>query len=187
MATSEVAVCNLALAAVGDSPITSMNPPDDTERARLCARFYAEFRDELLDEIKPNFAIARAALNRLVAPPAFGYAYQFDLPPDCLRVVTAETSGGDWRIEGRALLTNTDSVSIQYVVRVTDVTRFSPKFTAALVAYLASQMAYPLTKLVSLQDMRLKIYLRALDDAKDSEGAEGTPLTFSTTRLQDVR
>lgn len=57
----------------------------------------------------------RANLNRREAP-AFGYARQFMLPADCLRVWTAvlDPDCAPWSVEGRGLLTDATAAGIVY-------------------------------------------------------------------------
>lgn len=47
---SEVDICNLALARLGDNAtVASIDPPEGSAQAEHCARFYAIARDSLLE------------------------------------------------------------------------------------------------------------------------------------------
>lgn len=60
---SEVTICNLALAHLGDSAtVASISPPDRSVQAQLCARFYFPARDALLEMANWGFATRRVAL-----------------------------------------------------------------------------------------------------------------------------
>lgn len=61
MAADSVELCNLALAHLGEAPITALN--DGTARANACDRVYELVRDELLRSHRWNFAVARSALS----------------------------------------------------------------------------------------------------------------------------
>lgn len=62
MATSDVAICNLALAKVGGESITSLS--DSNKRANLCNIIYPAARDRLLLAHRWNFAIKRKQLAK---------------------------------------------------------------------------------------------------------------------------
>jgi hypothetical protein len=68
MATSEVDVCNTALALLGGKPIVALGEASD--RARLCTQFYPKARDYVLKAHKWSFAIQRAVLLAYRTPAA---------------------------------------------------------------------------------------------------------------------
>jgi len=180
---SEVALCNLALLELGADTITSLI--DDSDRARLCNALYRTCRNEQIDMIRPNFAKVRIALARLAAVPASGFDYAYQLPSDCLRAIAIDDEWYNWAIEGRTLVTNKETVILLYLSAITDTTTFTPKFTVSLVSYLAWRMAYAITKTVSIKQLMEKQYESAFAEALSSEGAEGTPVTMSSTILTD--
>ncbi len=175
MAASEVDICNLALTLLREQPITSLTD-DASEAAQLCDRLYADARDWVLRAHPWNFAMARRTLARVSPGPDFGYANAFALPaePFCLRVITVNDPAVHtrYRIEGRQLLTDDGGVNLVYVARVTDVTTYDAGFVQALAAYLAAQLAYPLTANRSLAAERLDIFGDAMRRAKAIDGIE---------------
>jgi hypothetical protein len=62
MASSEIAICNLALSRIGANTITSLTA-NSTKEDRLCNQFYAQFRDETLKNFAWNFALKATPLN----------------------------------------------------------------------------------------------------------------------------
>lgn len=84
---SEVEICNLALAHLGDSAtVASLDPPEGSAQAEHCQRFYPIARDAVLEMHDWNFATRRAEL----AAVTFGFeqwAYAYALPSDCLRAL----------------------------------------------------------------------------------------------------
>ena len=59
--SSEVAICNLALAHLGDSAtVASIDPPEGSAQSEHCARFYPIARDALLEMHAWKFATRRA-------------------------------------------------------------------------------------------------------------------------------
>src|SRR3546814_2945523 len=104
--TSVVSICNRALTLLGQKTITSLE--DNSQAARLCVESYGPTRDAVLRDHPWNCAIARADLAALSEAPAFEFGRQFQLPPDCLRVLELWGSRARWKIEGRRLLSDVD-------------------------------------------------------------------------------
>ena len=169
---SEVDICNLALTHIGQKSITNLT--DDTQEARVCNLFYSDTRDSLLRSHPWNFAIRRVELALLPTTPAFQFGYEFSLPSDCLRVLFTD-SRHDFRVEGRKLLSNSDSVKIEYISRVEDTTQFDYGFIDALWTLLAYRISFNITEsntqsqaIKALSDEHLRV-------AKSQNGMEGVP------------
>lgn len=97
---SEVDICNLALAHLGDTAnITSINPPDQSMQAVQCARFYPIARDSLLEMYSWGFATKRALLP-LTANTVSGWQYIYEVPNDCVspQVVISVDAQDDWSV-----------------------------------------------------------------------------------------
>jgi len=171
---SEVSIVNHALGLIGDDVILSLG--DDSKRARLGSLLYADTRDAVLRAHPWNFALARAQLGRLAAAPAFGYAYQYQLPSDpyCLRVLSLSATNLLYAVEGRVLLTNESTASIRYIARLSDPAQFDPLFVEALSTRLASEMAYALTGNAELVKVLSQVYGDKLAEAAQRDAAEGT-------------
>jgi|TARA_E500000318_G_scaffold98107_1_gene99180 hypothetical protein len=177
MAT-EVSICSNALRRLGDDPITSLT--DDSERARLCNAFYEDARDACLRSHPWNFAITRASLTQLSDSPVYGYDYQFALPTDpyCLRVLAMEYEDYIFKVEnfstqGRVLLTDEETAKIIYIARITDTTLFDSLFVDTLITKLASDLAYPVTNSLKVQEQMYKLYQLKLSEARSIDGQEG--------------
>lgn len=84
---SEVSICNLSLAHLGDTAaVSSISPPDGSAQAALCAVFYPHARELLLGMYAWNFATTRAALT-LVTAPTTAWAYAYAVPSDCINIL----------------------------------------------------------------------------------------------------
>lgn len=155
---SEVDICNLALARLGDNAtVANIDPPEGSPQAEHCARFYVVARDALQERHPWGFATRRAPLARLAVtsrPWDFAYARPTDalrllsvLPPDASTDDIAQpfdTESGD---DGAALvLTDQADAHARFVARVTDTTKFPPLFVDALAWLLASYLAGPVLK-----------------------------------------
>ncbi len=81
---SDVDICNLALAQLGDTAaVQSINPPDQSAQAAHCARFYPIARDALLEMHTWGFATLRVALAQ-VANPFSTWQYAYLAPSDAI-------------------------------------------------------------------------------------------------------
>lgn len=155
---SETDIVNMALTLLGENRIMSMS--DNSKPAREASALFALTRDSLLAGYTWSFAKARTQLSALVTAPLFGYASQFQLPSDCLRVVQVgdyhvgldmtDYRGSpvrEFEIEGRTILTNLSApLNFRYIKRITDATQFAACFTTSFAAKLAEQLAEPLTQ-----------------------------------------
>jgi hypothetical protein len=206
-AMTQLELCNVALAHLGEARISGLT--DNAATARACAMHYEPVLKEVLRSHRWNFAVRRVAVEprrmeildvdaagglirvRSTAPhgltsglcvevknvqgvvsavgrfvvnvfdadefdlvgtsfagsyigggsfavvPAFGWAYQFELPGDCLRVLEVNGSeAGDWIsdewiVEGRWLLTNSSSLRLVYIRDLGDEALTDPLFVQA--------------------------------------------------------
>lgn len=186
MIYSETDIANIALTRCGHNQITALT--NNVKGADLCRLHYPICRDAVLRAHPWNFAIRRQALSALSDAPSFEYDYQFPLPTDpwCLKVIrTSWEADGftdiPYRIEGRYLLTNEDSCSIEYIARVTDVTQFDELFVDTLASRLAADLATPLAQNATLADAMMKVYQMKLVEARSIDAQEGTPREVVTT------
>lgn len=87
---STVDICNLALSHLGDvANVSSIEPPDGSVQAGLCARFYPIARDSLLETHTWNFAMKRQLLTPVTASwKEWDYAYA--APGDLLTIVAVQ-------------------------------------------------------------------------------------------------
>lgn len=170
---TQVELCNVALAHLGEARIAAMG--DDTVAARACALHYGPVRDEVLRSHRWNFAIGRAALTAAAAPP-FGWAKAFTLPTDCLRALEInDNEVGDWisetwAIEGRQVLTNAETVNLVYVKGLGDAALTDPLFAQAFALKLAAALSETIrgatgktAELLQLYDARTAPLARRID------------------------
>ncbi len=158
MAT-EVDICNLALARLGDdATVASINPPEGSAQAEHCARFYPIARDAMLDLHNWGFCTTRAALSLLAAAPVSGWLYAYAPPSAAINILSVFQPGAaddfdpqPFEIEtltdgASVIYTNVVSAVCRYTIHVTDTSRFQPLFVEALSWLLASHLAGPILK-----------------------------------------
>lgn len=185
MGQSVTDACNSALQQVGAASI--LNILDNSKEARVCnVAFDSNRRDELRKHFW-NFAIKREVLAADVVAPAFGYAYAFTLPSDCLRIRLPNDSSLDWKREGNKILTNTlsspyggatstsASLSLQYVYDVTDVTQWDASFYNVFCISLALDICEALTNSNPKRQALQMMYRDAVSDARRTNAFETLP------------
>jgi hypothetical protein len=156
--SSEIDICNLALAHLGDTAtVSSIDPPEGSAQAEHCARFYPIARDSLLEMHPWSFATKRALLA-LTTSPSWNWMFAYAQPNDALNLLSVlpdlassddPTQEFDSEVDdsgNEIILTNQETASLIYSCRITDPTKFSPLFTDALGWLLASHLAGPILK-----------------------------------------
>lgn len=175
MSQGEIDICNQALGWLGANLITSFD--DQSKEANLCQANYSYLRDAVQECAEWSFCIKRVELAELSDSP-LGYGVAYQIPDDCLRVVSASKNGQftvqmEWVLEDRKILTNNGSCYIRYISRIEDPVRFSPNFVTALAYRIAADLAIPLTKSRTLQQQMLSIYEKRVDEAMGMDGMQG--------------
>ena len=172
---SRVAISNLALTVLGADRITSLD--DNSENARRLTAVFDYCREDVLRAHPWNFAIIRAQLARLASTPAFGYDYEFQLPADCLRVIEVNDGTSlitDYKIEGRKVLCDNDTLYTKYIGDVIDPNQYTSQFISVLSSRLAAELAYAITNNKSTQELMMTIYLQRLQQAKEADAQESS-------------
>lgn len=164
---SVVQICNMALSHIGsDARVSSISPPDGSVEAGHCATFYDQARTELLEPGNWNFSLKRASLAQVVND-SDAWAYAYAKPAACLRALRIprptvgltvftidqhldphidDRDSAQFDIEGEVIYSNEPDAVLVFVQDVTDTTKFTPTFTAALSFLLAGYLAGPIVK-----------------------------------------
>lgn len=176
MATTDVAMANNAIARLGGAFITSFD--DNTKEARLAKLYYEDTVDEVLEMHDWNFSRVRVRLPQLTTTPTFDWDYEYTLPADpyCIRVLRAVADGGldiEYVIEGRKLLSDSDSANILYTARFRTVGEMSMGFQQAVQVRLAHKMSYDLTPKISVRNSLLQEFGFLMNEAMANDQAGG--------------
>ena len=175
---SVVAICNRALDKLGAEPITALS--DDTTAGRACNRVYEPLRNKLQREHIWNFCTKRAALAALTTTPAWGYAYEFALPDDFLRLLEIRDVT-DYQMEaadnGTRVIRCDEAgpIYIKYSALVTDTAKFDPLFDEALAALMAAELCEKITQSNTKKAQALDDLRKALQTAKTVDAQENPP------------
>ena len=170
---SQVAICNTALTFLGADRITAIS--DNNENAKRLNAIYDQCLEDVLRAHPWNFAITRVALAKLASTPVYGYDYEFQLPSDSLRLI--EVTDGtnlitDFKVEGRKLLTDYDTIYIKYIANITDPNEYTSQFIFVLASRLTAELAYPITNNKSTAEMAFQVYQQRLQAAKETDAQE---------------
>lgn len=182
---SPVDVANEALGMLGRPPITDLDSDTDPIAVQARLHFGSALRAMLRDHIW-NFAHERRALAANAVAPISEFTTAFALPDNCFRVLSLNNSTQDiWRIEGRNLVTNYSTATIEYIKWVDDPNLWDGKFHEAFVTLLASKLAAALNTDNAKSSDLYNLYMAQLIDAKAVDGQESSNETVVCTTLTD--
>lgn len=184
---SDVDICNRALGKLGAATIISL--ADDDPKAVALSVAYPSVRDAELRRRRWKFSLRRQKLAAEAVTPAFGYARQFVISADTLRVIqVAEWDLGpnlsDYRsapteyfsIEGRRILTDLPApLAVREIWRVLDTELYDACFVECFAARLAYETCYRITQSDSRQKSCLDDYLLGLREGRRAEALERAP------------
>lgn len=190
---SEVAIANMAIDVLDDDPITDLS--DDTVVGRFMARNFGRVRDQVLTAFPWNVVRTRAALPADGSDPAFGWANQYTVPEDCLRLLPLRECGLlngrqiPYEYEDRKVLTNAKApLLVRYIRRETNVALFSPLLAAVIAYRLALLAAMNITGKSTYVDKAKSLLSEAWEEAKLVETLEsGTPEEQDGFDILDIR
>lgn len=198
---SQVDIANRALSKIGDKRIIAFT--DDTKQARAINSAFALVRDAEMRKHRWSFTIKRDQLAAATTAPSFGYAYRFQLPTDCLRVLevgkyfpapsTSNLRNGPdsaWAVEGRYVLSDeAGPLYLRYIASITDTTLWDACFCEVLACKLAFELADELSASLERKDSCQREYVLQLSEARHANAIELPPSglpddTWVTCRIQ---
>ena len=151
----ETEFLNGALGQAGCSRIAAID--DGSVNANWCKTYYKPLRRALLRMTDWSFAGAQLSLSLDATAPVFGYTYSYGLPPDLIKIKTYNGMqinftladdwmswrfvGANWKIEGQKLYSNESAAFIEYVIDITDPSRWDTLFYEMFQGWLASKLA----------------------------------------------
>jgi len=172
---SEVDLINSAMNMIGASNIIERG--EDSKAARVSNQRYDSIRDAVLRAHPWNCAVTRVNLAPDTDAPAFDWDYAFTLPTDpyCLRVLRLDYLDIEFRVEGRKIVTNEQSINLIYIARVTDPNTYDTLLQEAIAARLAADVSFTLSQSTSLTQNMYSLYESKLKEARFVDATEGTP------------
>jgi hypothetical protein len=193
--TSVVEICNSALNILGANNITALT--EDSKNARLCNQRFTPLRDAVFREHTWNCLIKRIELARDTEAPTHEYSYQYQLPSDSIRVLSLGgyhngsssnlDAGQKFKVEGRKILTDEETVFLIYLARVTDPTQYDSLLIETIVARLAAELCYAITSSTSLANSLKADYQDKLRLARHADATEGTADVLDSSTYINAR
>jgi hypothetical protein len=182
---TDVSICSNALLLLGDKPLSSLSPPDDSDAGTLASNLYPQVRDWVLRAHPWNCAVKRVILAPDTAPPPFDYAYQFSIPDDWLRTLQVGQidDAVDYQMEGRKFLCDDAVFYLVYVFKNSVEATFDSMLVQVLTLAMKAALAYPITKSSSMAQLCLQELQMELKKARAVDGTDNPPDTLGDFRL----
>jgi len=168
---STVDICNGALNQLGATTILSLT--EDSKNARLCNSRYTQVRDGVFRSHPWNCLQKRVELAADTDAPAWGFSYAYTLPADCLRLLRILDYDSNYKVEGRKILSNTSSMKILYIGRITDPNEYDELLRETLSASLAADIAFAVTSNNTTATNMYNLFQDKLKDARFVDSTEG--------------
>ena len=168
---STVDICNGALNQLGATTILSLT--EDSKNARLCNSRYTQVRDGLFRTHPWNCLQKRVELAADTTAPAWGFSFAYTLPADCLRLLRILDYDSNYKVEGRKILSNTSSMKILYIGRITDPNEYDELLRETLSASLAADIAFAVTSNNTTATNMYNLFQDKLKDARFVDSTEG--------------
>jgi len=168
---SIVGICNGALNQLGATTILSLS--EDSKNARLCNSRYTQVRDALFRSHPWNCLQKRVQIAADTTAPAWGFSFAYTLPADCLRLLKILDYDSNYKVEGRKILSNTSSMKILYVARVTDPNEYDELLRETLSASLGADIAFGVTSNNQTASNMYNLFREKLRDARFVDSTEG--------------
>jgi len=199
--TSDVEICNFALDHLKQKQITAISGQNLPIAAVICERHYDQVRRFVLESHPWNFATRRKQLTPLASAPAFGYSFQYQLPPDFIRLLTLGddailqiTPTDLYQVEDGKLLTGAEftvdsagTQNVRYVYDLVNVNQFAPSFIDLFALHLALRMAYAFTGLGSRVAQIEGLIDRFEPSAKAIDGQQRPPTRIQNSKFKRAR
>ena len=171
---SVVEICNGSLNQLGATTILSLT--EDSKNARLCNQRFTQVRDAVFRSHPWNCLQKRVELAADTTAPAWGFSYAYTLPADCLRLLRILDYDSNYKVEGRKILSNTSSMKILYIGRVTDPNEYDELLRETLSAALGADIAFAVTSNNQTATNMYNLFQDKLKDGRFVDSTEGQNL-----------
>ena len=181
--SSKVQICSNAGLLIGQEPINDLLEVSD--KATLAFNLYDYVRDSVIRANNWACCIKRVTLSPDVDAPAFGFAYQFSLPADCLRVlsISYDEAPYEHRVEGLKLLCNTNQVALRYLFRNVDELSYDAGLIEVMTLAMAVRICPGTSANEGLRDRLQQDYRNALIQHRAADSQQGTTQSISNSPM----
>ena len=189
---SVVNMCNSALNLLGASTIAALT--DDTKNARLCNQRYEPVRNRVFRSHAWNCLHKRVQLAQNSTAPIVEYDHAYALPSDCLRVLKIHNgttdsiaSALDYKLEGRNIVTDIDTVFLIYIALDTDPNNYDTYLRESISHQLAADLCYAITNNATLANQYMTRADERLREARFIDATENSLGTIESSEFTDAR
>lgn len=182
---SDLTICNGALLKIGVPRIMALS--EQSKEARACNSEFHKARQFVLRWYPWGFASRRATLTPISTTPSFEYEYELPLPAKCLRIVELWDYDGRYKVEGKSLLADSDTINLKYIEDVTDITDADSIFVEALEWYLGYMLARYLTESETARAEAFQGFKSVMPMAKFVQSTENSQPTFESWDFIEAR
>jgi hypothetical protein len=189
---SVVNMCNSALNLLGASTIAALT--DDTKNARLCNQRYEPVRNRVFRSHAWNCLHKRVQLAQNSTAPIVEYDHAYALPSDCLRVLKIHNgttdsiaSALDYKLEGRNIVTDIDTVFAIYIALDTDPNNYDTYLRESISHQLAADLCYAITNNATLANQYMTRADERLREARFIDATENSLGTIESNEFTNAR
>ena len=184
---SRTSIANGALVKLGQDLINNIT--DNSKAARVCNERIDNAKEVVLNSAYFNGSLKRVELAALTSTPPYYYSNEFQLPSDCLKLVTVDPKNKDtdYALEQGKIYYDGTSLEIIYISNIEDFNLLDPLVNEAISCYLAHDISYLLTKDNQLVDRMEVTYERILRKAITNNNRQRKRLKFEATDFLDAR
>ena len=189
---SVVNMCNSALNLLGASTIAALT--DDTKNARLCNQRYEPIRNRVFRSHAWNCLHKRVQLAQNSIAPVIEYSHAYALPSDCLRVLKIHNgttdsiaSALDYKLEGRNIVTDIDTVFVIYIALDTDPNNYDTYLRESISHQLAADLCYAITNNATLANQYMTRADERLREARFIDATENSLGTIESSEFTNAK
>jgi len=189
---SVVNMCNSALNLLGASTIAALT--DDTKNARLCNQRYEPIRNRVFRSHAWNCLHKRVQLAQNSTAPIVEYDHAYALPSDCLRVLKIHNgttdsiaSALDYKLEGRNIVTDIDTVFLIYIALDTDPNNYDTYLREAISHQLSADLCYAITNNATLANQYMTRADERLREARFIDATENSLGTIESSEFTNAK
>ena len=189
---SVISMCNSSLNLLGASTISALT--DDTKNARLCNQRYEPVRNRVFRSHAWNCLHKRVQLAQNSTAPIVEYDHAYALPSDCLRVLKIHNgttdsiaSALDYKLEGRNIVTDIDTVFLIYIALDTDPNNYDTYLRESISHQLSADLAYAITNNATLANQYMARADERLREARFIDATENSLGTIEANEFTDAR
>lgn len=141
--TSWIDICNRALGRLGKGSIADLISGGDL--AKACNTFLGEAIETVLSARSWYGCRTRVQLARSATVPEYGFAYQYEIPADCVNLIELSIAPEEYVPEGSYILTDASEVYATYIPRPVSPAGLPGPIKKCISTHLAVLLSTPLT------------------------------------------